>query len=167
MPPDVEFPFGTDADGRDLFAVLVYGTLLTLKVGVVAGLVGVAMGTTIAFLATYRGGWVDAGVRVLVDVLITIPTLLVLVVVASAIRTSMSTSIMAITIALLAWREPARQIRAQVLQRAGRGDPAPGHRNLAHPAGKHRRGADYDRPRHRLDGAVRAPPRRHVCRRHR
>ena len=49
------------------------------------------------------------------DVLITIPTLLVLVVVASAIRTSMSTTIMAITIALLAWREPTRQIRAQVL----------------------------------------------------
>lgn len=115
MPPDADFPFGTDADGRDLFAVLVYGTLLTLKVGVVAGLLGVAMGTTIAFIATYRGGWVDAGVRVLVDVLITIPTLLVLVVVASAIRTSMSTTIMAITIALLAWREPARQIRAQVL----------------------------------------------------
>jgi len=115
MPPDADFPFGTDADGRDLLAVLVYGTLLTLKIGIIAGVLGVAIGTAVAFLATYRGGWVDAAVRVLVDVLITIPTLLVLVVVASAIRTSMSTTIMAITIALLAWREPARQIRAQVL----------------------------------------------------
>ena len=115
MPPGGDFPFGTDADGRDLFAVLVYGTLLTLKIGIIAGVLGVAIGTSIAFLATYRGGWVDAVVRVLVDVLITIPTLLVLVVVASAIRTSMSTTIMAITIALLAWREPTRQIRAQVL----------------------------------------------------
>ena len=115
MPPDADYPFGTDADGRDLLAVLVYGTLLTLKIGLIAGVLGVAIGTAVAFLAAYRGGWVDAAVRVLVDVLITIPTLLVLVVVASAIRTSMSTTIMAITIALLAWREPARQIRAQVL----------------------------------------------------
>lgn len=115
MPPNPDFPFGTDADGRDMLAVLIYGTLLTLKIGVIAGVLGVTIGTTIAFLATYRGGWVDAVMRVLVDVLITIPTLLVLVVVASAIRTSMSTSIMALTIALLAWREPARQIRAQVL----------------------------------------------------
>jgi peptide/nickel transport system permease protein len=115
MPPDSDFPFGTDADGRDLLAVLVYGTLLTLKIGVIAGLLGVVIGTSVAFVATYRGGWLDAVARMLVDVLITIPTLLVLVVVASAIRTSMSTTIMAMTIALLAWREPARQIRAQVL----------------------------------------------------
>ena len=115
MPPDAEWPFGTDADGRDLFAVLVYGTLLTLKIGIIAGFLGVAIGTVVAFVAAYRGGWVDAIVRVVVDVLITIPTLLVLVVVASSIQTSMSTTVMAIIIALLAWREPTRQIRAQVL----------------------------------------------------
>ncbi len=115
MPPDENFPFGTDADGRNLFAVLVYGTLLTLKIGVVAGLLGVAIGTCLAFVAAYRGGWVDTVLRMAVDVLISIPALLVLVVVASAIRTSMSTTVMAVTIALLAWREPTRQIRAQVL----------------------------------------------------
>ena len=53
--------------------------------------------------------------RVVVDVLITVPALLVLVVVASVIQSSMTTTLMAITIALLAWREPARKIRAQVL----------------------------------------------------
>ncbi len=115
LPPDADFPFGTDADGRDLLAVLIYGTLLTLKIGVIAGLLGVAIGTCVAFVAAYHGGWVDVAVRILVDVLISIPALLVLVVIASAIHTSMSTTIMAVTIALLAWREPARQIRAQVL----------------------------------------------------
>ncbi len=115
MPPSADWPFGTDGDGRDLFAVLVYGTLLTFKIGVIAGLLGVALGTGLAFVAAYRGGWLDAVVRTAVDVLITIPSLLVLVVVASAIKDSMSTTVMAITIALLAWREPTRQIRAQVL----------------------------------------------------
>jgi peptide/nickel transport system permease protein len=115
LPPDQDWPFGTDADGRNLLAVLVYGTLLTLKIGVIAGCLGVAIGTTLAFVAAYHGGWIDAVLRMCVDVLITIPTLLVLVVVASAIHASMSTTIMAVTIALLAWREPTRQIRAQVL----------------------------------------------------
>jgi peptide/nickel transport system permease protein len=94
---------------------MVYGTLLTLKIGLVAGALGVLIGTVLAFVAAYHGGWVDAAVRVVVDVLITVPALLVLVVVASAIQSSMSTTVMAITIALLAWREPARKIRAQVL----------------------------------------------------
>jgi peptide/nickel transport system permease protein len=115
LPPDAEWPLGTDASGRNLLAVIVYGTLLSLKIGVLAGTLGVAIGTVLAFVGAYRGGWVDAVLRVVVDVLITIPTLLVLVVVASAIRSSMSTTVMAVTIALLAWREPARQIRAQVM----------------------------------------------------
>ncbi len=114
-PPSAQWWFGTDAKGRDLFAVMVYGTLLTLKIGLIAGFLGLFVGTIVGFVSAYYGGWVDATVRVLVDVLITVPTLLVLVVVASAIQTSMSTTVMAITIALLAWREPARQIRAQVL----------------------------------------------------
>jgi peptide/nickel transport system permease protein len=115
LPPDRDWPFGTDADGRNLLAVIVYGTLLTLKIGVIAGCLGLAIGTSLAFVAAYRGGWIDAATRVLVDVLISIPTLLVLVVVASTLHRAMTTTIMAIIIALLAWREPARQIRAQVL----------------------------------------------------
>jgi peptide/nickel transport system permease protein len=114
-PPSADWWFGTDAKGRDLFAVLVYGTLLTLKIGLIAGGLGLVIGTFVAFIAAYHGGWVDAVVRGMVDVLITVPTLLVLVVVASSLQSSMSTTMMAITIALLAWREPARQIRAQVL----------------------------------------------------
>jgi len=115
MPPSLDYPFGTDLRGRDLFAVMVYGTLLTLKIGLLAGLVGITVGALVAFVAAYNGGWVDAVLRVVVDVLITVPSLLVLVVLASALQKSMSTTIMALTIALLAWREPARKIRAQVL----------------------------------------------------
>ena len=115
MPPDATWPFGTDADGRDLFAVIIYGTLLTLKIGVIAGCLGLGIGTSLAFISAYRGGWLDIVLRVLVDVLITIPTLLVLVVIASVIHGSINTTTMGLIIALLAWREPTRQIRSQVL----------------------------------------------------
>jgi peptide/nickel transport system permease protein len=115
LPPDGDWIFGTDTDGRDLFAVIVYGTLLTLKIGVIAGCLGLGIGTTFAFVAAYHGGWPDAVMRIAVDVLLTIPTLLVLVVIASVIHRSVNTTTMGIIIALLAWREPARQIRSQVL----------------------------------------------------
>lgn len=98
-----------------MLAVIVYGTALTLKIGLMAGTIGILIGTVIAFVAAYHGGWVDAVIRTVTDVLITVPALLVLVVVASSIKSSMSTTVMAITIALLAWREPARKIRSQVL----------------------------------------------------
>jgi peptide/nickel transport system permease protein len=113
--PSARFLLGTDAKGRDLLAVMVYGTLLTLKIGLIAGVLGVLIGAVVAFVAAYHGGWVDAVMRVVVDVLITVPALLVLVVLASALQSSMSTNVMALTIALLAWREPARKIRAQVI----------------------------------------------------
>jgi peptide/nickel transport system permease protein len=115
MPPDGEWIFGTDADGRNLFAVMVYGTLLTLKIGLIAGCLGLGIGTVLAFVAAYHGGWIDVVLRLAVDVLITIPTLLVLVVIASVIHRSMNTTMMGVVIALLAWREPTRQIRSQVL----------------------------------------------------
>lgn len=115
MPPDGDWIFGTDADGRDLFAVIVYGTLLTAKIGVIAGCLGLGIGTTLAFVAAYHGGWLDTVMRIAVDVLLTIPTLLVLVVIASVIHRSVNTTTIGVIIALLAWREPARQIRSQVL----------------------------------------------------
>jgi peptide/nickel transport system permease protein len=115
MPPGDEWVFGTDADGRNLFAVIVYGTLLTLKIGVIAGCLGLGIGTVLAFMAAYHGGWLDVVLRIAVDVLITIPALLVLVVIASVIHRSMTTTMMGVVIALLAWREPTRQIRSQVL----------------------------------------------------
>lgn len=114
-PPSAGFPFGTDSVGRDLLSIMIVGTMLTVKVGLIAGIIGVAIGTSIAFVSGYYGGTVDAVIKVIIDVLITIPGLMILIVVASTLRGLMSTDVMAIIIGALAWREPARQIRSQVL----------------------------------------------------
>jgi peptide/nickel transport system permease protein len=115
QPPSPEFPFGTDSAGRNLLAVIVVGTMLTAKVGLLAGLIGITVGTVLAFCAAYYGGWTDRIISFVVDVLLTVPGLLVLIVLASAYPGKMTTTLMAFVIAGLAWREPARQIRAQVL----------------------------------------------------
>lgn len=113
--PSIAYPFGTDMSGRDLFGVSILGTLITLKVGVLAGSVAVGFATFVAFTSAYLGGWTDRVVRSIVDILLTVPGLLVLIVLASSFEGELNTTTMAIVIACLAWREPTRQIRAQVL----------------------------------------------------
>ena len=115
QPPSWELPFGSDRQGRDLFAVITTGTLLTLRIGLIAGILGVGVGATIAFVAAYYGGWVDSVLRSIVDVGLTVPNLMILIVVSLTLREGMTVNFMALVIASLAWLYPARTIRSQVL----------------------------------------------------
>lgn len=112
----VAYPFGTDAQGRDMFAVAVTGTWMTIRIGLFAGLIGIAFGSFLGFTSAFYGGLYDAIVRWMVDVLLTVPGLLILVVIASTLGSkSVTINGMALIIALIAWRGPARVIRSQVL----------------------------------------------------
>ena len=115
--PSLALPFGSDRQGRNILAVLVVGTPLTLLIGLIAASVGTLLGAGIAFVAGYYRGVFDAVVRSIVDTLQTVPGLLVLVLIAISLRsrTGMSVSQMALVIGALAWLTPARLIRAQVL----------------------------------------------------
>ena len=115
QPPSWSLPLGTDKQGRDLLAVMVAGTPLTLRIGLIAGLVGVGVGALLGFCAAYYGGTVDAIIRGTVDVGLTVPGLLVLIGIAMSLRTALSVDQMALIVASLAWLLPARTIRAQVL----------------------------------------------------
>lgn len=115
QPPSWDHPFGTDRQGRDLLAVMIVGTPLTLYIGLLAGFIGVAIGTALALLAAYYGGMVDTIIRGVVDVGLTIPPLLVLILLAVSIGGGLSVSQMALVVASLSWLFPARTIRSQVL----------------------------------------------------
>lgn len=115
QPPSWELPFGSDKQGRNLLAVMVSGTPLTLRIGLIAGFLGVGFGGFLAFVGAYYGGWVDALLRGIVDVGLTVPGLMVLIVVAMMVRGGLSVDQMALVVASLAWLYPARTIRSQVL----------------------------------------------------
>ncbi len=115
LPPSLDRPLGTDAAGRDLLAVMVAGTPLTLRVGFVAGAVGLGIGILLGFVAGYFGGLADTLIRGAADVLLTVPGLLFLVVLATSLRTAVTVDMMALVVASLAWMVPTRTIRAQVL----------------------------------------------------
>ena len=121
QPPSLEHLLGTDDSGRDLLAVMVVGLPLTMRIGFLAGGVGVTIGAILGFLAGYQGGVIDAAVRAAVDILLTVPGLLVLIIIAASIKTFISVDILALIVASLAWMDPTRTIRAQVLSMRQRG----------------------------------------------
>jgi len=121
QPPSWDYPFGTDRQGRDLLAVMVAGTPLTLWVGFVAGIIGVGVGSVLAFTAAYYGGIADTVIRSIADIGLTIPGLLVLIIIAVSLKGSLTVNQMAIVVASLAWLNPTRTIRSQVLTLRERG----------------------------------------------
>ena len=119
--PSIAHPFGTDRQGRDLFATMVAGTPLTLRIGFIAGLLGVGIGAILGFVSAYYRGRLDAVIRGVVDIGLTVPGLLVLILIAVSLRRGLTVNQMAIIVASLAWLNPARTIRAQVLSLRERG----------------------------------------------
>jgi peptide/nickel transport system permease protein len=115
QPPSAEHWLGTDRLGKDILAVMVEGTPQTIRIGLIAGAIGVAIGTFLAFFSGYYGGALDTVVRSVVDILRTIPALIVLVIIAISLPFQMSVEMMALIVAALAWLDPTRVLRSQVL----------------------------------------------------
>jgi peptide/nickel transport system permease protein len=114
-PPSKEIPLGTDSAGREMLPVMLLGTLFTVQIGLIAGTVGILVGTILGFTAGYFGGIVDTTIRGAADVMLTIPALAVLVVIAAVIQQLLTPALMALIVASLAWMWPTRTIRSQVL----------------------------------------------------
>jgi peptide/nickel transport system permease protein len=113
-PPDGVHWLGTDTQGRDVLAALLLALPQTLLIGLLAGLIGLAVGGLLGLVAGWFRGVADAVIRTLADVMMTIPAIAVLVLVAVNVR-SMTVGLMAVIVAGLAWMLPARAVRAQVL----------------------------------------------------
>ena len=119
--PSRALPFGSDKQGRNLYAVMIEGIPLTFRLGLICGFLGVAFGAVVGFIAAYYGGIVDEVLKILIDVGLTVPGLLILIVLAMRIRGGMTVTEMTFVISVIAWLYPARTIRSQVLTMKERG----------------------------------------------
>ncbi|MCS7164581.1 MAG: ABC transporter permease [Thermodesulfovibrio sp.] len=112
-PPSKEHPFGTDELGRDVLSRVIYGAKVSLKVGFLAMGIAILTGTILGALAGYYGGLIDSIIMRVVDVMLSFPTLFLILAVVAFLEPSIY--IIMIVIGLTGWMDVARLVRAEVL----------------------------------------------------
>ena len=112
--PSSEYWFGTTTFGQDVFVQFVHGVGATFFVGLLGGGLAALVGMTVGFVAGYRGGLVDEVLNMLTNVVLVIPTLMVLIVIVAYVD-ARGLLIEAVFIGLTSWPWAARAIRAQTL----------------------------------------------------
>jgi len=113
-PPSAEHWLGTDDLGRDLFTRILYGGRVSILIGLLAAVIGTGFGSLLGAVAGFYGGRVDDALMRLTDVVYSIPTLPLLIVLAS--YTQAGARSMAVTIGVLSWMATARVVRGEVLK---------------------------------------------------
>jgi peptide/nickel transport system permease protein len=111
--PSSTFWLGTDDLGRDIFVRIAYGARISLLVGVVATALTVAIGVVVGLAAGFLGGVVDTLLARLIDVVLSVPFLLVAVALVSITGPSLLVTIL--VIGFFSWASVARIVRGQVL----------------------------------------------------
>ena len=112
-PPSLEHPLGTDDVGRDMLLRLIFGGIISLRIGVLAALIGVTIGVTVGTIAGYFTGWVDNLLMRIAEALLSIPQLFILIVLSRIMGTSVF--IITAVIGVLSWMRISRLVRANVL----------------------------------------------------
>jgi ABC-type dipeptide/oligopeptide/nickel transport system permease subunit len=113
QPPSPQHWFGTDIQGRDVWARLVFGARVSLSVGIISQGIALSLGVILGLVAGYYGKWVDELVMRLADVTLAFPTLLLLIALVAALQPSLT--VVFATIGLVGWAGMARLVRGQVL----------------------------------------------------
>jgi peptide/nickel transport system permease protein len=114
VPPGGHFLLGTDNLGRDMLSRLIYGSRVSLEVGLFAIFIALGVGVVVGLTAGYGGGWIDTALMRFTDVVMTIPSILLAIVLAAILKPSLADVFIAVGFA--SWTGIARIVRGQVLQ---------------------------------------------------
>ena len=112
--PSAAHLLGTDDLGRDLWSQLVFGARVSLWVGLMAAVVATVLGTAAALVAGWHRGWVDAAIMRVVDLTLSLPFLVLVLVLAAYFGRGLH--VLIVLIAGVLWARPARLLRGQVLK---------------------------------------------------
>ncbi|SDT27601.1 ABC transporter permease [Microlunatus soli] len=112
--PSGAHPLGTDQLGRDVLAMTFGAMSVSLRIGAVAGVVSTVAGVIVAFVAGYKGGWVDAVLSTFTGILLVIPTFPLLIAF-SAYAREVTLFQVGLMLSIFSWPFAAKIIRSQVL----------------------------------------------------
>jgi peptide/nickel transport system permease protein len=112
-PPSLEYPLGTDNQGRSVLTLTLHGSKISLLVGLSATLITMVIGSAVGLIAGFRGGWVDQLLMRVTDWGLVIPWLMLAISLASIFGQSLFVIIL--VIGLTTWPSTARLVRSQTL----------------------------------------------------
>jgi peptide/nickel transport system permease protein len=115
--PGGEHLLGTDNLGRDVLSRVIWGTRVSLEVGVISVTIGLLLGGTLGLLAGYRGGWTDTLIMRFLDALLAFPAILLAIAITSALGAQLQNAMIAIGVVNVPIF--ARLARGQALQVRG------------------------------------------------
>ncbi|MEI4472872.1 ABC transporter permease [Frigidibacter sp. MR17.24] len=120
-----QWPFllGTDLQGRDMLSAILYGSRASIIIGVASVAVSLAVGATLGLIAGYHGGWADSLLMRAGDILLSMPTMLIAILVSAIARNALpadwreagASAVIVLAISLSAWVQYARTVRAQAM----------------------------------------------------
>jgi peptide/nickel transport system permease protein len=111
--PSSGHPLGSDLVGRDVLSRLIYGSRVSLSVGLGAVAIYVMIGMVLGCVAGYFGGWVDMLISRLIDAVLSFPVLMLILVIVGVLGPSLFNIML--VLGLLGWPEVARIVRGQTL----------------------------------------------------
>jgi peptide/nickel transport system permease protein len=97
-PPSLTHVFGTDEFGRDILSRLLHGAWISLQVGVIAVGASSVCGSILGLIAGYRGGWLDDGLVLLMDVVFAFPAILLAIAIIAVLGSSLQNVMLAIAV---------------------------------------------------------------------
>jgi peptide/nickel transport system permease protein len=114
LGPSWAHPLGTDYAGRDVLAQIITGTRPVLEVAVAAAVITIVVGVVVGMVSGYLGGLVDSVLMRITDLFLTVPSLPLLILIASIVSLT-DPILIAMVLSITAWGGLARAIRSQVL----------------------------------------------------